>query len=68
MKKVFFLVSILTASLASAWTFAPTHAFAGTAYEDANAVYEDTASFDGGYGSTINTEPNEADGDADYTL
>lgn len=43
-------------------------AFANSAVEDANAVYEDTAAFDGGDGSTINTSPNEDDGSADYTL
>ena len=43
-------------------------AFAGSAEDDANNVYEWTGSFDGGDGSTLNTSPNEDDGDADYSL
>lgn len=38
------------------------------AEEDANDVYEWTGSFDGGDGSTINTSPDEEDGEADYSL
>ena len=43
-------------------------AYAESAYEDANDVYGWTGSFDGGDGSTINTSPDEYDGDADYSL
>lgn len=38
------------------------------AEEDANDVYEDTEAFDGGSGSTINTSPDDEDGEADYSL
>ena len=36
-------------------------AYAETAMEDLDDVYQDTAAFDGGDGSTINTSPAEYD-------
>ncbi len=62
MKKAFLLVVLLSLILCSV------QAFAGSACEDANDVYTNTESFDGGSGSTINTSPDAYDGDADYSL
>ncbi len=62
MKKALLLVLCLGLILCSA------QAFAGSANEDANDVYTNTESFDGGSGSTINTSPDAYDGDADYSL
>lgn len=62
MKRVLLLVFLFGFAM-----FSPL-AFAETVYEDANDVYENTEAFDGGPGSTINTSPDEYDGDADYSL
>lgn len=59
MKKIYFVIFVLVFALLTLTYGRP--AFAGDAYDDLEDVYEDTMSFDGGYGSTINTSPEAYD-------
>jgi outer membrane lipoprotein-sorting protein len=57
MKKFFVLMLVLSFAVLAA----PAFAEEDSAAADLQEVYQDTAAFDGGPGSTINTSPAEAD-------